>query len=116
MTVACVCTDCDDEHPLGDRPGDENTAASCVCPVCGSTSFYSECRTGGIDKSEAARIRDAVEPVDGVGEQTCQNIVSAFSYYAELETTTATELTAIDNVGAGTASKIIDRLGNGDSQ
>lgn len=107
MTVTAVCSDCEDEHPLGDRPADWTTTR---CPVCASTSYETKAVGGRIVKSEAQRIKDAVKDVHGVGDETVAHIVRRYSTYAGLEAATEADLVAIDNVGAQTAKRIRGRV------
>lgn len=109
MTVVANCSDCDDVHPASDRVFVEEHVAS-TCPACGSTSYSSESTSEPIRKSEADRIRDAVSPVDGVGEQTCEALVERFIHYSALEAADHDDLVAVEGVGDMTAEGILDRV------
>lgn len=101
--VSAHCGDCSDTHPLGDRSMKHTTTA---CPRCGSTSYETHCSSDTPIKPEDQRIADTVRDIDGVGDATRENIVSAFDYYAEFEAATRTELCEIDGVGKTTAERI----------
>lgn len=103
MTVVAHCSDCNDTHPVGDRLADWTTTR---CPVCGSTTYGTEATEGESPKSEAERIADAISNVRGVGEETKENIVEEFGFYAELEGASVDQLADIDNVGETTAERI----------
>ncbi len=104
-TVEAKCTDCDDIHPVGDR---RMNGITTVCPACDSPGYTTRCDATPIEKSHAERISDAVRDVDGVGEQTRENIITRYETYYEFEAADADELKTIDGVGDRTARRIID--------
>ena len=102
-SLAARCTDCDDLHPLGDRQMDGVTT---ICPACGSPSYRSEPQGDQTIKPDDERIADAVRDINGVGDQTLENIIEAFSTYYEFEAATERELRQIEGVGKQTAARI----------
>lgn len=104
MPVEARCHDCNDVHPVGDRPRRLGTTA---CPACGSPGYTSECHDGEITKREADRIRDAIRDVQGVGEKNGAAIVAAFGHYPAFEAADADDLAAVEGVGPQTAARIV---------
>lgn len=102
--VTAHCTNCNDEHLLGDRRRVPGTTA---CPCCDDTSYRTDC-DGDAPKPDSERIVDAIDDVDGVGDDTITRIVHRYDYYAELEAASVDELTEIKNVGATVAERIQD--------
>lgn len=60
----------------------------------------------------AARVREVVEEVGGVGPSTSANIALAFDSVADLEAADREDLEAVHGVGPSTASAIRDHLGD----
>lgn len=105
--IHAECVDCGDTHPLADRSMGWITTN---CPSCESTQYRTIYNGSHIEKSERARIRDAINDLDGVGGQTLGNILSEYDYYAELEVASVDELTEIRLVGDATAERIVDAV------
>jgi excinuclease UvrABC nuclease subunit len=59
-------------------------------------------------KSEASKIEDALEGVDGIGTKNKQNAIDAFVRYDDFERASASKLTDIRGIGSQTAENIID--------
>lgn len=110
--VVAICSACSDQHPLGDRPAIPGTTK---CPRCGATSYRTDtARREGV-KSDAQRIADAVTGVDGVGEQTRENIVAHFGSWHSFVTADKWELVTIPGVGEGNGQGIIEARPDPDS-
>ncbi|MDB9247500.1 helix-hairpin-helix domain-containing protein [Halorubrum ezzemoulense] len=97
------CHNCGDEHPLGDRSMGFTTT---TCPSCGTTSYESHPDGRGEVKPESERIADAIGDLDGVGDQTLDNILDTYDFYVEIEAASVDELTDIRLVGDATAERI----------
>lgn len=105
-TVGARCTDCGDEHPLGDRPlGDVTTH----CPHCKSTSYETLFTGDPITKPDDERITDVVRGISGVGDQTLENILTTFDAYYEFEAASRKQLESITGVGTQIATEILNR-------
>lgn len=104
-TVVANCMECGDQHPVGDR---SQTSGTTTCPRCGDTRYTSEVIGETDIKPDDARIRDAVQDVKGIGEETCENIISAYETYYDFEAASAEELNMIDGVGKLTSKRIVD--------
>ena len=113
MPVIATCSDCGDRHELGDRQirvgGEPETSSGTTCPVCDAPAYGSDV-TNRSPKSQATRIRDAVEPVHGVGAETAENLVASFHSYEGLRDASLSRLTRVDGVGRTTAERIQDRV------
>jgi predicted nucleic acid-binding Zn-ribbon protein len=101
------CHNCGDEHPLGDRKMGFTTTA---CPSCGSTRYESHPDERGDVKPESERIVDAVGDLDGVGDETLENILDAYDFYVEVESASIDELTDVRLVGEATAEQITEAV------
>lgn len=104
-SVGAICTDCGDEHPLGDRSSVPTTTA---CPACGSKSYRSVTYGTSNVKADDERIRDAVKDIDGIGEGTTENVVAYFGYYTEFAAAGPDELMTIEGLGRTTVERIIE--------
>lgn len=102
--IVATCQACGDTHHLGER---DRAPCTTTCPVC-SAKPYRTASNGTIDRSETARIRDAVCDVDGVGKQSLAALQSAFQTLRALKSASVADLTAVDYVGQQTAANIID--------
>lgn len=108
--VYARCSECGDEHSIGDRtrfPPDGETCQTTTCPACGSKSYESVADGEGITKPEAERIADAIRDVRGVGGETLENVVNRYGLFVELQAADAEELVEIENVGTATAERIV---------
>lgn len=104
--IQADCYECDSIHPLGARPAVPGTTE---CPDCGAYGYRSV-PTEDDDRSQEAKIHDAVDNVDGVGTETRENIKAEFDYFAELRSASVDELKQIDGVGQKTAERIQSRV------
>lgn len=102
-TLHAVCSNCNDVHPVADRPSKRGTTA---CPACGALGYTSESHTEGVQKPKAERIADAVRDVDGVGPETRDRIVDAFPHYHAFRAAGVDELREIEGVGKTIAREI----------
>lgn len=59
---------------------------------------------------ETDRIRAAVEPIAGVGEQTSRQLAREFDTLAELQDADREELEAVNRIGESRAKAILERL------
>lgn len=108
MTLVATCTNCEDQHSVGDRPArGETTCCGTSCPQCDHPGYYSKVIDEDVE-SEADKIEDALEGVDGIGTKNKQNVIDAFVRYTDFERASASKLTDIRGVGSQTAKNIID--------
>lgn len=104
MVVEATCFDCQDTHPVGDRPACRGTTE---CPSCGSTGYSSRLVEGPATKADADRIRDAIRDVQGVGKKNLGAIVDRFGTHAEFQSASVADLEAVPGVGPTTARRIV---------
>lgn len=105
-SVGARCAACDDEHPLGDRPMGTVTTQ---CPHCGDTRYESISYGQSHIKPDAERIADVVRDINGVGEQTVENILDTFPSYYDFVGADASVLRRIDGVGRQIADRITEK-------
>ena len=107
MGVKAICSDCRDEHPLGDRLTDPDRTTT-TCPNCRSTSYSSEPVDAETLPSERDRIHDAVADIRGVGQKNLKHLQNTFGLYVELETASVDDLTEVQGIGEKTAERIVE--------
>ena len=70
-----------------------------------------ERRIESLVDTEADRIRNALEPINGVGEKTSEQVARHFETYSELRNADRDDLKEVHGVGDSTADAIVERLG-----
>jgi hypothetical protein len=113
MPVLAICSDCGNEHPLGERTarigGEPETCSSTACPSCDSPSYRSQ-PTDLDFEAEAERIHDRIDDVAGVGDKNGDAIVERFRTLDRLEQATLSELTEVRGVGRTTAENVLEKI------